>query len=844
VCRRARQARRTSRRPPAGGKGADSAPVSGRQIRALLRAVWRELTWGLPSVSREIARWRKRAEKIPSTVLREDALDALKRKRGQSEGAALFSILPRKRSRHYLRLLVAYQVIWDYLDSVSERGASAGIVNGFQLHLALIDALDPGGPIRDYYRHSPWREDAGYLRALVQSCRECCEQLPSYQGVRARVLQDAERAQVLAINHVLNPEERDAALQAWARREFPNGHEASWYELSGAASAGLATFALLALACEPVCSDDEIARAHAAYFPWVSAVACMLDSYADRVEDAATGDHSYIAHYPTSQHGIAGAASLVRRALGSLRTLNNCEMHVLILCSMVALYLSKDSVRTGSARGSTRRIAIAGGSLTRVLIPILRLWRASHSLNHEQKETRMPQTVTRSTMARRRKRELPPSPLHPAIMQTLAGHMSPYAYVEYCRAICGERFTLYPLNMPPTVFFAGAKDIHTILTGDARQLHPGAAGAIVEPVVGEHSFMLLEEDEHLHGRKAITPAFHRQMVEKQAALVSEVAARAVATWPLGTAVALDGPLRALTLEVIVRTIFSDQDKELVTLQAQLMPMLAVTHRLILQAPALLRYLPGWRASWRQFLQHRAAVDKIVYRLIRERRESGRVGPPQDVLDMLLRAQNPNGSPMTRQQIRDGLMSVILAGYETTTGQVSWAFQLLAHNPSVLLRLTEELDDGGGEEFLAATVYETLRHKPVFLIASPRQVAEPFYVGDRTYRPPVRLAACTYLLHHDPSLYPAPHTFRPERFLGSGAQSRDWLPWGGGRKHCPGRHFAMLEVTTILRHVLLTRTVLPASEHIERPRWRSAILVPSAGGRVVLLARVGQARNFF
>jgi cytochrome P450 len=800
----------------------------------------------VPTVGREIAHWRRLATRIPSAALREDALDALARKRGQSEGAALFSILPRKRNRSYLRLLVAYQIIWDYLDSISERSASAGLANGRQLHLALIDALDPGGPIRDYYRYSPWRED-GYLGGLVAACRECCEQLPSYDRVRALVLRDAARARVLALNHEPDPERRDAALRRWAQEEFPDGHEASWYELTGAASAGLAAFALIALACEPSCSDTEIARTHAAYYPWASAVACMLDSYADQTEDAASGDHSYIAHYPTPELAISGTCRLVRRCLSELHTLNNGEAHVLIACSMLALYLSKDTARSAGMRTRSSRIARAGGSLTRALLPVLRLWRIAHGLRsdlrHDEKEKAM-SPISSSSIVRRLRHELPPSPRHPAIVQTLAGRLSPYTYVEHCQAACGNRFTLYPLRMPPHVFFSDREDVQTILAADARELHPGAAGAIVAPVVGKRSFMLLEEEDHLCGRRAITPAFHKRMLETQATVVSEVVARSVASWPLGTPVALDPHIRALTLAVILRVIFSDQQAELDALHAGLMPVLAVTDSLLLQGPGL-RYVAGWRGRWRQFVQRRAEVDEILRRLVRERKRSSTADRPHDLLDMLLAAENPDGSPMTAEQIRDNLMSVILAGYETTTGQVGWAFQLLAHNHDVQCRLIEELDaSAGGEGYLTATINETLRHKPVFLFASPREVIRPTQIGDWTYRPPVRLAACTYLMHHDPDVYADPHTFRPERFLGKAAQSRAWLPWGGGRKHCLGRHFAMLEVSTILRHLLSTTVVLPASDEIERPRWRSAILVPSGGGRVVLQGRDTVRGQFF
>jgi tetraprenyl-beta-curcumene synthase len=321
---------------------------------------------------------------MPQGPLREDALSALSSKRGQSEGAAFFSILPRSRNESYLRFLVAYQVAWDYLDSVSERGAAAGVVNGRQLHLALIDAVDPERPLRDYYRYSPWKDDGGYLDALVEVCRGCCERLPSYSSVRELVLEDAQRAQVLALNHEPDPLRRTTELREWVSREFPEGHEAHWYELTGAASAGLAAFALLALACEPECpSEREIQRTHDAYFPWVSAAACMLDSFVDQPEDEANGDHSYVAYYVSTEEAATRTSHLLQRCLQELRALPNGETHALIAACMTALYLSKDSARSTPLRALSRQIAAAGGSLTRLLLPVLRLWRAAHSLHSQ-----------------------------------------------------------------------------------------------------------------------------------------------------------------------------------------------------------------------------------------------------------------------------------------------------------------------------------------------------------------------------------------------------------------------------------------------------------------------------
>src|ERR1700742_5361398 len=147
-------------------------PLSPSQVWVLLSAAMRDLLWGLRAVSREMRVWRVRALMIPDAAIREDALTCIDRKRENADGAALFSILPRRRDPNLLRLLVAYQIIWDFLDSVSERGACEGTENGLQLHKALVEALDPGVPISDYYALHPWREDAGYLRKLVETCRD------------------------------------------------------------------------------------------------------------------------------------------------------------------------------------------------------------------------------------------------------------------------------------------------------------------------------------------------------------------------------------------------------------------------------------------------------------------------------------------------------------------------------------------------------------------------------------------------------------------------------------------------------------------------------------------------
>jgi tetraprenyl-beta-curcumene synthase len=353
----------------------DPLPLSPRQVWALLAAASRQLLWGLKGASRELDQWRERAAAIPDAPIREDALKSLETKRGHADGAALFWILPRRRNADLLRLLVRYQVIWDFLDCVNERAAELGTVNGRQLHLALVEALDPGAPISDYYLHHPWQDDGGYLRMLVESCRKSCAALPSYGRVRSLVLREARRAQVLALNHDTDPDCRDDALREWAASEFPREHPLSWFELSSAASASLTVLAFLTLASQSVCSDAEIERTCAAYCPWISSAATMLDSFVDQVEDAQNGDHRYVAHYESTAVAKERVDRLVMRSVAEARRLRDGHRHAVITACMVAMYLSKDSARSPEMRASTASFVRAGGSLTRLLLPILRMWR-------------------------------------------------------------------------------------------------------------------------------------------------------------------------------------------------------------------------------------------------------------------------------------------------------------------------------------------------------------------------------------------------------------------------------------------------------------------------------------
>ncbi len=410
---------------------------------------------------------------------------------------------------------------------------------------------------------------------------------------------------------------------------------------------------------------------------------------------------------------------------------------------------------------------------------------------------------------------------------------SPLWTLERLRAHYGARFAIRPIGMPPLVFLADPDDARAVFTAPADVLHPGDGGRAIEPIVGSRSFVLADGDAHRRGRKLLRTLFSPETARRHAAVVRAVTEEEIASWPRGRTVALHPLLRALTLRVILRLVFGVESPRVRELHARLLTLLDVTSTAVLTVP-LQRRLPGGRAVWRRFLHERRRVDELIHALVAGHVVVG----DAPLLDLLHGARDDNGCPLSTGHMRDTIMSVVLAGHETTAGQLAWAFQLLAHDQGAQLRLAEELDDGAGPAtpYLTATTQEVLRHRCVLLFAVPRTVIAPIEIGGWTYRSPAQLLVCTYLLHHDPALHAEPQRFRPERFLGSAPERTSWLPWGGGRRRCPGRHLALVELETVLAEVVRRVTVEPVGARIERASWRSVIVTPYHGSRVVLRDR--------
>jgi tetraprenyl-beta-curcumene synthase len=240
--------------------------------------------------------------------------------------------------------------------------------------------------LSDYYRHHHTRNDGGYVRTLVESCRAHCAALPSYEEVRPFLSRAASLSAVLAINHEPDPALREQALQQWDNdyaaahpgHEPGTGGEQAWYERTAGASAWLTVLAMLALAAEPAPAARAAEQTYAAYLDWIAPAGAMLDSYGDIAEDTAGGEHSYIAHYPSMEVAVERVSELVRRSRTEARALPGGARHDVIAACMIAFYLSKDSVRAPEMRQSTRKLRRAGGPLVGMLAPVLRMWRMAY----------------------------------------------------------------------------------------------------------------------------------------------------------------------------------------------------------------------------------------------------------------------------------------------------------------------------------------------------------------------------------------------------------------------------------------------------------------------------------
>jgi cytochrome P450 len=412
----------------------------------------------------------------------------------------------------------------------------------------------------------------------------------------------------------------------------------------------------------------------------------------------------------------------------------------------------------------------------------------------------------------------------------------PIASLERWRARYGKRFTIRLPAGPPFVMITEPDQVKQIFTAPADVLHPGEGARVLEPVVGSNSVLLLDESAHMEQRKLMLPAFHGERMALLKDLMTEVAEREVLDWPRGTPIEMHPRMQALTLEVILRAVFGLQPgPRLDTLREQLRLMLEFGDRPISLVPpdpnGTAAKVLGRVGPFAKFVRMQERADALIFELIDERRRSGDGG--DDVLAMLLEARHEDGSPMDDQELRDELMTLLVAGHETTASALAWTFSRLPHYPQVLARLSDDIATDDGDDYLTATIHEIMRRRPVLPNVGPRYVVQPIEVGDWSYEPGVCLVPNAYLIHHDPDIYTEPYAFRPERFLDESPGTYTWIPFGGGRRRCLGASFAMLEMKIVLRAVLSQCEVRSGGNGIELARRRNITIRPAEGAVAVL-----------
>jgi len=423
---------------------------------------------------------------------------------------------------------------------------------------------------------------------------------------------------------------------------------------------------------------------------------------------------------------------------------------------------------------------------------------------------------------------LPPGPRLPALAQGLWFALRPVDYFETCRKRYGDPFTVRLPASPPVVMFSDPAAIREIFTGDEDVLRAGEATVVLRPIVGPNSLLLLDGERHLRERRMMMPPFHGERMRAYADVMREATERAIVGWPVGTAFPLLAQTQAITLDVIVRTVFGVTDAAaMATLSDRLRRFIADAVNPIYLWPRLQVDL-GPLTPWGRFVRLRHEIDALLDAEIAVRRAAGN---PQrdDVLSLLLAARDEHGASMGDAELRDELMTLLLAGHETTASALAWTVHRILTEPGVWERAA------GDEGYLDAVIKETLRMNPVIPDVL-RIVKVPMRIGGTELPAEVGVAPNIYAAHHRPDTWPDPYTFRPERFLGTRPSPYEFLPFGGGMRRCLGQAFALHEMKVVLATLLARTDLTLAPGYRLRVVRRNITWAPSEGMPVVVTRR--------
>jgi cytochrome P450 family 135 len=415
----------------------------------------------------------------------------------------------------------------------------------------------------------------------------------------------------------------------------------------------------------------------------------------------------------------------------------------------------------------------------------------------------------------------------------------PIAFMESCRRRFGDQFSVsFPGFERPMVMLSSPESIRALYTAHEHGLPPGRTITLL-PVMGPNSVLLLEGREHLARRKLMLPPFHGERMRSYESIMREATEQAMNGWPEGQEFAIHPYMQAITLEVILKAVFGVSDRARAERLRERLPMLLdQTSSADLQFRVVLARRFGRGDPMARLREITASVDELLFAEITDRRSDPALEEREDILSLLVAARFQDGGAMSDQDLRDQLVTLLLAGHETTATGLAWTFDLLLRHPAALARLTAEVDEGE-DAYLRAVVSESLRLRPVVPLAGRRLASE--LEGDGFSLPAgTDVTPAIWLTHTRADLYPEPFAFRPERFLDAPPSGYGWIPFGGGVRRCLGASFAEMEMRVVLETILRATTLESVSRRAERVTRRNVTFSPRRGTLVRSRRRLGSS----
>jgi cytochrome P450 len=438
---------------------------------------------------------------------------------------------------------------------------------------------------------------------------------------------------------------------------------------------------------------------------------------------------------------------------------------------------------------------------------------------------------------------MPPPVAMPRSLQAVRMNWRQARFMFRARREIGEVFGMFGPIGEDVVVTSHPDHVRSLFTADPAQAPSLTGESPLRPIVGPNSVLTLLGADHMRQRKLLLSSFHGEAVERYTAMISEAAEREIDRWPVGRPFELGPAMQAITLDVIMSGIFgvegvAPEGTPERDLREAIRTAVRMSARQSTQLFELLNV--GRREPIRPARAFVESLERPVYAAIAARRREGEAPDRGDVFSLLLAARYEDGEPMSDQELRDELLTLVLAGHDTTANSLSWAFERLLRTPAAYDRLREAVrseDPAAGADYIEATIHESMRVRPVIPLIG-RRVTVPWELGDWSLPAGTPVLISILLLHHRADLYPDPFGFRPERFLGVKPGTYTWIPFGGGIRRCLGAALAMAEQRVVLR-AIARRTDMVAPDPAPEPaRHRNVTMVPGHGTRVVLQSRRG------